>query len=815
MRRSIQFLQEELEPLANVYNHFTQKNEERTPPIRTFETVHYTLGDVSDISDLSVSIDFEFIATRTCEVTRGVQLSRIQFFNTQMEEITYNWIDLHQGAHDPNEGPDKLLDPNLNTRWYDKLVKQCRQSSKISARMSDIPSYYVFTTALDHLERDPLQWRVSFANRSWVQTHGMPEKRGAPSDPLALSSEEYNRIRLNEDVNATFSKCTCLDRSSYRASSCEFGRTEPFDDTHSSLNLVDVSCAIDLNLCDCSRRAYDSSIVDIADPGQIITGCGNYGGSESICIVDSRCPFGTNTSDSDISYMTKCEGCAADGSFPATKVGRTSTGESDCPDDFYQWRQCLPQGWDDIAPCVSITFSPGVLEFPGYYPYDVVKHLNFTIHGNLTSHLPVYINYIEGSAKRGSDWRSLYRSPVIFIPPGEDTDYNFSTEHPLFAINGAASFAEMRNFTIELVLPPARVVDSIEVKILPPPACGAWGHMATATRDMYKCESGLITTDIYRQRACLDVDTGESLFPQDCADFVPSMGTQCTSPQRETNATLATICYKYDCCIFRENCETTEAVVEFCHCPKDFSGPMCEVQIPMQCEIEIPSAPTCDEPLRIGGYDPDLNGDGPCHIVSPIGLLNTSFQLNCSLDLSQKESNIPDGYNFHARDAFHYWAENGDFKLTYAQDFFVQKKLFNFNKPSDNRHTVILRPNQPHHFTGEALFHYAISIPELDQDFQTAGRIYAEYRECKDCSLDWEVSGDVPFAHKERVSSCTCPSSVDVHRRFYDLEGYRLTTRRARRSKTALWISLPLTLMFILILAYFVWKRRNRSFFSI
>ncbi len=51
--------------------------------------------------------------TKNCDFTRGIQLSRIQFFDYQMNPIDWTWISLHRGIHNADEGPDKLLDPDL------------------------------------------------------------------------------------------------------------------------------------------------------------------------------------------------------------------------------------------------------------------------------------------------------------------------------------------------------------------------------------------------------------------------------------------------------------------------------------------------------------------------------------------------------------------------------------------------------------------------------------------------------------------------------------------------------------------------------
>jgi len=808
-----------LDPITDVYNQLTQEDEERTRPVRQFSTAHYTFGEgfqFSDISDLNVTVDFEFLSTRHCEATRGIQLSRMQFFDTNRQEVPWHVISIHQGVYDPNEGPDKLLDPNLSTWWFDLLLEQCRQSTKLTARLADLPSYYTFTTAPDHLERDPHRWRVSFGNRSWTETQSMPTGRGVQSDPITLSVEEYNYVDVVNGEDAS-TKCTCPDGSSYRASECELGTEQPFTDTDSSVNPVAVTCALDLNLCDCQREGYSSSAIEGCGD-HLITGCDDYcGTSTPVCVVDSRCPFAMNSTDPFLFYMENCQGCPAEDSYDGTKVGRASVGQEDCPPGYFKWLHCSPDGWLPLASsCVKIGFTHGVTEFPGYFPMDIRKKLNFTISGILRNYVPVYVYFIEGSAIRGSDWVSLQSSPVVLIPPEArpiEGDRVFSTEEDAFLITSNTMLRESRNFTIQLILPPYHIMDSIEIVLTPTPPCGSSGRIATATREMYRCEDGLITTEDYRERACLDVETGESLFSQSCSQFA-SDAEICASSERESNATLATICYKYDCCTTRTHCDAAEAAVEFCHCSADFSGPMCETEVDMQCEIGIPSAPECDEPLRIGNYDPELDGDMPCNLINPLGILNTSFQLDCSLDLSQKESNIPEGYSFDNPQEFDYWADSGDFKLTYQRDYFVQKKLFNFNRPSDSRQTVIMYPNLPSHFTGELPFHFALNVPDLGDDFITSGRVYAEYRECRQCKLEWEEDGDVPYAYKQSVLSCECPSEISVQRRFYDLEGYKLTTTSARRNKTALWVGLPLTMIILAILTYFVWKRRSTNAFS-
>eukprot|EP00494_Astrolonche_serrata_P031782 UN32051 len=163
---------------------------------------------------------------------------------------------------------------------------------------------------------------------------------------------------------------------------------------------------------------------------------------------------------------------------------------------------------------------------------------------------------------------------------------------------------------------------------------------------MHRCSDGKMYTDSeYVLLACLD-SNNVSIFNETCSYIKEETeAVDCSNIDTITNGTLAQLCIKEKCCEYRSSCEDLNIEYDFCYCPTDYAGETCEEELDLTCDVEVVSAPVCLVPLDIGGYDPTLDGDPPCHIVDPKGYLNSTMRLNCVLDDSEKRSNIPDGYH--------------------------------------------------------------------------------------------------------------------------------------------------------------------------
>jgi len=104
---------------------------------------------------VGVQLEIDFKATRDC--TNGkIQLSDISFFKSG-EDVEVLDISVPGGRNPAGEYPARLIDGDSQTKWID-LQFTCAAGVKLLANLNEMPDSYVFTTANDFPERDPITW---------------------------------------------------------------------------------------------------------------------------------------------------------------------------------------------------------------------------------------------------------------------------------------------------------------------------------------------------------------------------------------------------------------------------------------------------------------------------------------------------------------------------------------------------------------------------------------------------------------------------------------------------------------------------------
>ncbi len=104
---------------------------------------------------------FRFLTLRTHAPESDVaQLAEFSFFRPSGQSVVPFSVSNPGGNSPVAEGPEKLIDGNLNTKWLDfykmPLVFDFRTATVVNA--------YSLTTANDHYRRDPIDWRLEGSN---------------------------------------------------------------------------------------------------------------------------------------------------------------------------------------------------------------------------------------------------------------------------------------------------------------------------------------------------------------------------------------------------------------------------------------------------------------------------------------------------------------------------------------------------------------------------------------------------------------------------------------------------------------------------
>ena len=138
---------------------------------------------------------FRFTKARDPTST-GIQMSEVKFYSSTGNEINISLI-LGTGTTAGNEGPDKLIDGDLTTKWYDVNFKKTDGTylSNVGMHLGtlDIVHSYEIYTANDNENRDPVSWKFGefsytklaetgdgFTQLSEVNDFDAPTARSAP-----------------------------------------------------------------------------------------------------------------------------------------------------------------------------------------------------------------------------------------------------------------------------------------------------------------------------------------------------------------------------------------------------------------------------------------------------------------------------------------------------------------------------------------------------------------------------------------------------------------------------------------------------------
>ena len=139
-----------------------------------------------------------FTELRDCE-TNAIQLSEIKFYDVDANELRPLDIANPWGNTPEMEGPENLIDGNVNTKWLDfsaVLEGDCSTTS-LSITFSNKPVQMTITTANDHSERDPISLTITVCATGDTNCINVihndisaPTERFADYPPISLTGEQ-------------------------------------------------------------------------------------------------------------------------------------------------------------------------------------------------------------------------------------------------------------------------------------------------------------------------------------------------------------------------------------------------------------------------------------------------------------------------------------------------------------------------------------------------------------------------------------------------------------------------------------------------
>lgn len=127
-----------------------------------------------------------------------MQMSEIDFYDENMNVLSWNSAVAIGGNSPARELPDRLYDNNAGTKWLDKTMRQCQDTVLLQTIAPLKAVYYSITSANDFRERDPVLWdlQVCRGNDCKLMRHSgeSPESR---ETEFALQSLLGNDIIIN------------------------------------------------------------------------------------------------------------------------------------------------------------------------------------------------------------------------------------------------------------------------------------------------------------------------------------------------------------------------------------------------------------------------------------------------------------------------------------------------------------------------------------------------------------------------------------------------------------------------------------------
>ena len=92
-----------------------------------------------------------------------IQLSEIEFYDSNGNQLTSGTVTNPGGDSPPGEGADKVFDQNKNTKWLSRNAAsggRCSISTLVFTELSRKPKSMIVVTANDDDSRDPVSFEV-------------------------------------------------------------------------------------------------------------------------------------------------------------------------------------------------------------------------------------------------------------------------------------------------------------------------------------------------------------------------------------------------------------------------------------------------------------------------------------------------------------------------------------------------------------------------------------------------------------------------------------------------------------------------------
>jgi len=170
----------------------------------TTPSIHPSTLAPTDISGLRATVEIDFRDIRDCN-ERKMQLSEMRFFRGS---VPIEILDMQVvGNNHPYAGefPMRMTDGDTWTKWVEKDI-DCtgyNPGTKLVLTLTDIPYSYVFTTANDAPERDPVTWSITICRPNYAEPGETCVGTFVKDFPAPIEREtDYPRLNL-EPVGPT------------------------------------------------------------------------------------------------------------------------------------------------------------------------------------------------------------------------------------------------------------------------------------------------------------------------------------------------------------------------------------------------------------------------------------------------------------------------------------------------------------------------------------------------------------------------------------------------------------------------------------